>query len=365
MGRAARSGHPRPVVRRRFFVVCSSPEPPLLPIEQFRNNEMTDSHFEQVVGLLRMEAEAVVRTAERLGREEVERAVGLLAECRGKVVTVGVGKSGHIALKVAATLTSTGTPAVFLHPSDALHGGIGLVKGEDLVLVFSNSGETAEVLELMPYLQHRRTPVLAVVGNLGSTLARRADVALDASVEKEACPLNLAPTTSTTVALAIGDALAMTLMGVKRLTPEDFALNHPGGRLGKRLTLKVSDIMHGGVENPTVPTGATLLEVVQAISRGGLGAVNVVGEGELLAGVITDGDVRRTLQRVKLSDLEGLTGETIMTRDPVVARPEMLAHAALQLMENRPSQIAVLPVVEAGGRCVGLLRLHDIVRSGL
>ncbi len=326
---------------------------------------MENSHFAQVVALLRMEADAVARAATRVGREEVERAVGLLASCRGKVVAVGVGKSGHIAQKVAATLTSTSTPAVFLHPSDALHGGIGLVNGDDIVLVFSNSGETAEVLELLPYLQHRRAPVIAVVGNLSSSLARRADVVLDASVEQEACPLNLAPTTSTTVALAVCDALAMAVMGVKRLTPEDFALNHPGGRLGKRLTLKVSDLMHGGQENPTVGAGATLLEVVQAIGRGGLGAVNVLGDGGRLAGIVTDGDVRRALQRVGTEDLAGLTAERLMTREPVVVAPGQLAHAALQLMENRPSQIAVLPVVDAEGRAVGLLRLHDIVRSGL
>jgi arabinose-5-phosphate isomerase len=312
-----------------------------------------------------MEAEAVARTATRLAPAEVERAVELLAACRGKVVTIGVGKSGHIAQKAAATLTSTGTPSVFLHPSDALHGGVGLVNAEDVCLVISNSGETAEVLELLPYLQHRRAPILAVVGNIASSLARRVDVVLDASVEQEACPLNLAPTTSTTVALAVCDALAMTLMGVKRLTPEDFALNHPGGRLGKRLTLKVSDLMHGGAENPTVATGATLLEVVKAISQGGLGAVNVLADDGRLAGVVTDGDLRRALQRVKLADLADLTAESVMTREPVVAAPAMLAHAALELMENRPSQISVLPVVDGAGRSVGLLRLHDIVQSGL
>jgi len=327
---------------------------------------MSESHFEQVVALLRMEADAIARTAERLAPADVERAVGLLAACKGKVVTVGVGKSGHIAQKVAATLTSTGTPAVFLHPSDALHGGVGLVNGDaDVVVVFSNSGETAEILELLPYLQHRRAPVLAVVGNTGSTLARRADVSLDASVEQEACPLNLAPTTSTTVALAVGDALAMALMGVKRLTPEDFAMNHPGGRLGKRLTLKVSDLMHDGGGNPTVGADATLLEVVQAISGGGLGAVSVVDADGRLEGFITDGDVRRALQNTNLSDLSELSARDVMTRKPVVVAPDVLAHAALQLMENRPRQIAVLPVVEQDGRSVGLLRLHDIVRSGL
>ncbi|MDQ3802988.1 MAG: KpsF/GutQ family sugar-phosphate isomerase [Acidobacteriota bacterium] len=326
---------------------------------------MSDSHFAQVQDLLRMEAEAVAQAAARLDPAAVERAIELLAACRGKIVTVGVGKSANIAQKVAATLTSTGSPSVFLHPSDALHGGMGLVTGEDVTVVLSNSGETSEVVELLPYLQHRRTPIIAVVGNLNSTLARRADAVLDASVDQEACPLNLAPTTSTTVALAIGDALAMTLMRVKRLTPEDFALNHPGGRLGKRLTLRVCDLMRGGDECPTVGAGATLVEVVQAISRGGLGAVNVVDGAGRLAGIVTDGDVRRTLQNVQLSELAGLTAEAMMTREPVVAAPDMLAHAALRLMENRPSQISVLPVVERDGRSVGLLRLHDIVRSGL
>ena len=325
---------------------------------------MSSTHHKQVVEIMRMEAEAVACTARRLDPAEVERAVELLASCRGKVVAVGVGKSGHIAQKAAATLTSTGTPSVFLHPSDALHGGMGLVAESDVCLFVSNSGETPELLELLPYL-HRRAPVLAVVGNTQSALARRADVVLDASVDKEACPLNLAPTTSTTVALAVCDALAMTLMSVKQLTPEDFALNHPGGRLGKRLTIKVSDLMHGGVENPTVGTAATLLEVVQAISSGGLGAVNVLDGGGRLAGIVTDGDVRRALHRVRLEDLAGLTAEGFMTREPVVVAPDVLAHAALQLMENRPSQIAVLPVVDREGRCVGLLRLHDIVRSGL
>jgi arabinose-5-phosphate isomerase len=327
---------------------------------------MKESHFEQVAAILRIEADALARTASRLAPAEVERAVELLAGCHGKVVAVGVGKSGHIAQKVAATLTSTGTPALFLHPSDALHGGMGIVNGEeDVVLVFSNSGETPELLELLPYLQHRHAPIVAIVGNTASTLARRADVALDASVEQEACPLNLAPTTSTTVALAVGDALAMTLMGVKRLTPEDFALNHPGGRLGKRLTLRVADLMHSGEGNPTVGATASLLEVVQAISSGGLGAVCVTDGAGRLEGFVTDGDVRRTLQNTNLSDLSELTARDVMTSKPVVVSPDMLAHAALQLMENRPRQIAVLPVVEQDGRSVGLLRLHDIVRSGL
>ncbi len=326
---------------------------------------MEQTFFEQVAELLRMEAEAILRAAARLDEREVERAIELLAACRGKVVLVGVGKSGQIAQKIAATMTSTGTVAVHLPPSDALHGGIGMVTGDDVVVMLSNSGETAEVIEILPYLQQKRVPIVAIVGNLRSTLARRADVSLDASVEKEACPLNLAPTTSTTVALAIGDALAMTLMRVKRLTPEDFALNHPGGRLGKRLTLRVCDLMHGGEECPSVSPAATLLEAVSEIGRGGLGAVNVVGDGGLLLGIITDGDVRRTLQKGRLADLETLTCEAIMTRDPVVTTPDALAHSALRLMEDRPSQISILPVVDEARRAVGIVRLHDIVRSGI
>lgn len=328
-------------------------------------SRMETDYSEQVSALLLMEAEAIARTAERLDAEQTERAIQMLAECRGKAVLVGVGKSGNIAQKIAATLTSTGTVAVYLHPSDALHGGIGIVSKDDVVVVISNSGETAEIVEMLPYLQARSVRIISVVGNLRSTLARRADVVLDASVEKEACPLNLAPTTSTTVALAIGDAISMTLMRVKNLTPEDFALNHPGGRLGKRLTLKVADLMHGGEENPKVSPEATLLEAVQAISRGGMGAVNVVDGSGRLVGVITDGDVRRTLQRSALNELESLTCEAIMTRDPVVTTPDTLAHAALHLMESRPSQISVLPVVDGERRSVGLLRVHDVVRSGI
>lgn len=321
--------------------------------------------FAQFTNFLALEADAIRETARRVRRGEIERALELLAACRGKVVVVGVGKSGNVAQKIAATLTSTGTPSVYLHPSDALHGGLGVVAREDTVIVVSNSGETDEILSMLPFLKHREVPLIAIVGNLQSSLAARADVRLDASVTREACPLNLAPTTSTTVALALGDALALTLMQYKQLTPEEFALNHPAGRLGKRLLLKVGDLMHGGAQNPHVPRDATLIEAVHAISRGGLGAVNVVDDAGRLEGVITDGDLRRALERGRLEDLAALTCDAIMTPQPVVTTPDALAYAALQLMENRPSQIAVLPVVDGAGICVGLLRLHDIIRSGL
>lgn len=319
----------------------------------------------QIVKLLKLEADAITKAADRLQPNQVERAVKLLANCYGKVVLAGVGKSGIVARKIAATLTSTGTLAVYLHPADALHGDIGIVTAEDVAIVLSNSGETDELVAILPYLKSRQVPIIALVGNLHSTLARNADVVLDAAVDKEACPFNLAPTTSTTVALSIGDALAMILMQVKGLTPEDFALNHPAGRLGKRLTLRVRDLMHSGQETPAVSPQTSWIEVLSTISKGGLGAVNVVDDSDHLVGIITDGDLRRLLQRVKHTDLETLTASSMMTQNPVVVSPDVLAHHAFQLMENRPSQISMLPVVDQQQHCVGLIRLHDIVRSGL
>jgi arabinose-5-phosphate isomerase len=322
-------------------------------------------HISQIKEVLKQEAAAIKQMAERLQPDQVERAVELLAACRGQVVVAGVGKSGFIARKIAATLTSMGTRSVFLHPSDALHGDLGIVTPEDVVVLLSSSGETDEMIAMLPYLKHRAVPLIAIVGNLQSTLAREANVTLDASVDKEVCPLNLAPTTSTTVALALGDALAVTLMQIKGLTSDDFALNHPAGRLGKRLSLRVSDLMHASSNNPTVAPGASWIEVVTSITRGGLGAVNVViGDGEL-AGIITDGDLRRAIQQIGPGELEALKAEAFMTREPVTVAPDELAYDALQLMENRPSQISVLPVVDGARRCVGLLRLHDVVRSGL
>jgi arabinose-5-phosphate isomerase len=327
---------------------------------------MTDKNYlTQIQGFLRVESEAIAKTATRLQQDEVERVVQMLAGCRGKIVILGVGKSGIIAQKIAATMTSTGTAAIHLHPSDALHGGIGIINADDVVMILSNSGETDEIIEMLPYLKRRQVPIIALVGNTGSTLARRADAVIDGSVEQEACPLNLAPTTSTTVALALGDALALTLMEVKGLTPDDFAINHPAGQLGKRLTLTVGDLMHSGADNPTIPLGAIWVEVVTRISDGGLGAVNVVDDGGRLAGIITDGDLRRAIQRLDHGALATLRCDEIMTRDPAVAKPGLLAYDALQLMEDRPSQISVLPVVNDERVCVGLIRLHDIVRNGL
>jgi arabinose-5-phosphate isomerase len=318
--------------------------------------------FSQVVELLKLEAAAIERTAGMLEKAAVDRAIELLLNCESKTVVIGVGKSGIIANKIADTMTSTGTVAVFLHPTDALHGGLGVITPGDCVIALSNSGETDEILALLPALKARAVSLIAIVGNTNSTLARNADVALDASVDKEACPLNLAPTTSTTVALAVGDALAMTLMQAKNLTAEAFAANHPAGRLGKRLTLKVANLMH---ESPQVAPDAGWLEVVKSISKYALGAVNVVDAENRLIGIVTDGDLRRTIEKTAPENLAELKARQMMTAQPIVAHPEMLAFDALNLMENRPRQISVLPVVDEAGAAVGLLRVHDVVRSGL
>jgi len=258
-------------------------------------------------------------------------------------------------------MTSTGTVAVFVHTSDALHGSLGIIAKGDVVIALSNSGETEELVAILPSLKRRGVAIIAIVGNPDSTLSRYADVTLDAAVSAEACPLNLAPTTSTTVALSIGDALAMTLSMEKGWSEEDFAANHPAGRLGKRLTLRVQDLMH---ESPNVSPHAGWLAVVKALSKFALGAVNVVDERDNLIGIVTEGDLRRAVEKTLPENFGFLSAETMMTKDPITVSPGMLAYEALQVMENRPRQISVLPVVENGKSC-GLLRLHDIVRNGL
>lgn len=320
------------------------------------------TNHERVSEILRIEADAISHTAANLDAASVDSAIRLLNDCAGKVIVTGVGKSGVIAEKIAQTLTSTGTIAVFVHPTDALHGGLGVVAANDVVIALSNSGETDEILAIIPTLKQRGVAIIAIIGTITSTLARQSDVVLDGSVDKEACPLNLAPTASTTVALALGDALAMTLMETKGLTAVDFAVNHPAGRLGKRLTLKVRDLMH---PSPNVAAAAGWLEVVRAISTHALGAVNVVSDDLQLLGIVTDGDLRRTIEKISPESFSKLTAEGMMTVKPITASDEMLAYDALRLMEDRPSQISVLPVTDASGTCVGLLRLHDVVRSGL
>ena len=320
------------------------------------------THFEKVAELLRLEANAISCAAARLDSSQIERAASLILDCDGKVIVMGVGKSGVIAQKIAQTMTSTGTIAISMHPSDAMHGGLAVIATGDVVLALSNSGETDELVAILPSLQKRSVAIISIVGNPASTLAKRSEAFLDASVDKEACPLNLAPTASTTVALALGDALAMSIMEARGLTPEDFAANHPAGRLGKRLTIAVKDLMH---ESPNVSPADGWLDVVKGLSRSALGAVNVVDDDSRLTGIVTEGDLRRVVEKTELGMFASLTAEAMMTRTPITTTPETLAFDALRLMEDRPNQISVLPVVDADGKCVGLLRLHDIVRSGL
>ncbi len=317
--------------------------------------------YEKTIEILRLEAAAIENVAAKIGRHAIEKAVELLLNCAGKVIVTGVGKSGVIAQKIAQTMTSTGTPALFVHPSDAMHGGLGILANGDVVLALSNSGETEELVAMLPAIARRDVAMISIVGNADSTLAKSSDVVLEVSIDKEACPLDLAPTSSTTAALALGDAIAMTLMEAKGLTEADFAVNHPAGRLGRRLTVQVRDLMK---ENPAVARDAGWMEVVKGISTYALGAVNVVDEGGKLLGIVTDGDLRRTIERTAPNDLAALTAESMMTSGPITTSPDTLAFEALHIMEDRPSQISVLPVVD-GEKCVGLIRLHDIVRSGV
>jgi arabinose-5-phosphate isomerase len=316
------------------------------------------------VDLLLHQAEAISAAAARLDTAAFARAVELVVRCAGAVATTGAGTSGIVARKIAATLTSTGTRALFVHPSDALHGGLGVIGRREIVIAVSNSGETEEISALMPYLRSREVKIIAIVGNVDSALAREAAVALDAFAAREAGPHGLVPTASVAVALAIGDALALAVMEAKGVTRDVFVANHPSGRLGRRLTLRVRDVMHGGSEHPAIASDARLLEVLTAITEGGLGAVNILDGAEKLLGIITDGDVRRALLHCSPTDLVNLRAEEVMTHDPVVIDPEAMAYEALKLMEDRPSQIAVLPVVEHD-ICIGLVRLHDLIRIGL
>lgn len=321
-----------------------------------------DDNFQKVKELLKLEASAIECAAERLDAETVRRAIDLIENANSKVVVIGVGKSGVIAQKIAQTLTSTGTVAVFLHGSDALHGGLGVLTSGDVAIAISNSGETDEITAILPTLKSREVPLISIVGNMASTLARQSDAALDASVEKEACPLDLAPTASTTVALAIGDSIAMALMESQELSASDFASNHPAGRLGKRLTMTVGHLMQA---SPNINADASWLDVIGSISKNALGAVNVVDADGALIGIITDGDLRRTIEKTDPVNLANIRAESMMTRRPVTVLSTTLAYDALRLMEDRPSQISVLPVVDDEHKCIGLLRIHDIVRSGI
>ncbi len=307
--------------------------------------------------VLEIEAEAVRALAERLD-ERFARAVELLEACRGRVVVTGMGKSGLVGKKLAATLAATGTPALFLHPADGLHGDLGMLARGDVVVALSNSGETDELLGLLPAIKRLGAPLIVLTGNPASRLAQHGDVVLDVSVREEACPLNLTPTASTTAALALGDALAVALLGRRGIGPEDFARVHPGGALGRRL-VRVEELMHRGEAVPLVRVDASRDAVIREMSAKRLGATAVVDAQGVLVGIVTDGDLRRAAQR-GAGTLPATAGE-LMTRAPKTIGGSELAAAALELMERHA--ITQLLTVDDAGRPEGIVHLHDLLRA--
>jgi arabinose-5-phosphate isomerase len=309
--------------------------------------------------VLATEAAAISALSERLGAQFLA-AARTLFDCHGRVVVTGIGKSGHIARKIAATLASTGTPAFFVHAAEASHGDLGMITAEDVVLLLSNSGETDELVTLLPHLKRQGARLIALTGNEQSSLAQSADVHLDASVDTEACPLGLAPTASTTAALALGDALALTLLDARGFSVEDFARAHPGGSLGRRLLTRVQDVMRSGADVPAVRVEATLADAVLEISGKGMGMTAVVDDERRVEGIFTDGDLRRCLARVR--DFRAERVAELMTRQPRTIGPERLAIDCVELMETGP-KVTQLLVVDAERRLVGALHLHDLFRA--
>lgn len=295
--------------------------------------------------------------------EVVEKIVKLLNECNGKVVISGMGKPGHIGRKISATMSSLGISSYFLHPAEALHGDLGTLSQDDVIIIISNSGETAEVCNMLPNIKMIGTPIVAMTSYPESTLAQFADYVLLLPVMKEACVLNLAPTSSTTAELAMGDALAVVLSEMKEFKRENFALYHPAGSLGRKLITKVSDLMHTGEENPAVPVGSTLKTAIYVMSRTGLGAVSIVNEDGSLAGLITDGDLKRYME--KEVDVYNVLVDEVMTKQPIVVSDKLLAIEALRIMEKREKQLSVLPVMNEEGKAIGLIRNHDIIQLGI
>lgn len=323
---------------------------------------MADTLLEAAREVLHIEAQSILRLQERLD-ERFVRAVQMILSCKGRVVTTGMGKSGAIARKLAATFASTGTPSFFLHPAEGVHGDLGMVTAGDVVLALSTSGETDELLAILPALKRIGVQLIAMVGRVDSTLAQAAEVVLDVSVEREACPFNLAPTASAAAMLAMGDALAMTVMQERRFTPEDFAVFHPAGTLGRRLLLRVHDVMRTGDNVAVVPKDHPLRDVLFAITRANAGAACIVNEDGTLAGIITDGDIRRHL----LQDVANLDrpAEQLMTRTPYVIEGNPLAVEALHLFESLPVKIGEMPVLDAQRRPIGMLMLKDLLRTGI
>lgn len=319
--------------------------------------------LDEIVRVFDIEIDALTRVRKSLG-PSYEAAVRMIFECPGKVIVTGVGKSGLIGQKIAATMASTGTPAIFLHPADGMHGGLGVVQKGDVVLAIGKSGESDELTTILPSLRTIGARIIAITGNAESTLARNADVLLVADAGMEACPMNLAPTSSTTVALVVGDALAVALMRLRDFQPESFALYHPGGQLGKRLLLTVGDIMRSGAENPMIPLTATTREMLVEMTSKRMGATSVVNAAGELRGLVTDYDVRRVLEQG--ADLFSMAVADVMNPRPSHIFADDKAMVALELMENREKPFLLLPVLNRETRkVVGMIHLHDLFARGL
>jgi len=324
------------------------------------NSNDTASLLRLARQVLQTEADAITALGPRLDQHFAE-ACRLLLACRGRVVVMGMGKSGHVANKIAATLASTGTPAFYVHPGEASHGDMGMITGGDVVLILSNSGETAELIIILPLIKRLGVKLVALTGHANSTLAKAADVHLDVSVAQEACPLNLAPTASTTAALAMGDALAVSLLSTRGFTEEDFARSHPGGSLGRRLLLRVQDIMHTGEAVPTVAEGALLSQALVEMTRKGLGMTAIVDKNKHVAGIFTDGDLRRTLE--KEIDVHRTKIDEVMTYNCATVHADVLTGEAIRIMNEK--HITALPVVNEDNILIGALHMHDLVRAGV
>ena len=310
--------------------------------------------------IIRIEAEAIAALESRLNGNFAS-AIDLIINAKGRVVLTGMGKSGIIARKIAATMNSTGTPSAFMHPSDAVHGDLGMVTPEDVVICISKSGDTAELRQLLPSIHQLGVKIIAITGNIHSLLSKQSDIVLDISVKEEACPYDLAPTSSTTAALVMGDALAITLLQKRNFTQEDFAMFHPGGNLGKRLLLKVEMMMITGANVPVVQENVSLSDAIIEISSKRLGATCVVDSAGVLCGILTDGDLRRLLQRT--TNITNLTARQVMTQNPKTIRQNILAVQALEVMES--FKITQLVVVDADQHPIGVIHLHDLVKAGL
>ena len=312
---------------------------------------------------LKIEMEAISRLIPRID-DEFERVVRAILDCRGRVIVTGMGKSGHIGQKIAATFASTGTPSFFMHPAEAFHGDLGMVTEKDIVMAISNSGESAEVVNILPILTRIGAKIIALCGRRDSALGNHCDFYIDISVEKEACPLGLAPTASTTATLAMGDALAVALMEERNFTSEDFALFHPGGALGRKLLLKVENVMHTGEDNPIVKRGMTAKDALFVMTDKGIGAASVVDENGKFIGLITDGIIRRALH--KDNNFLDEPVESVMFKTPLVITPGRLAAEALSIMEkHKPRPVTVLPVIGRENIPVGIVHLTDLLRQGV